>query len=238
MERILRIAAKAPVVSFRRPLDHNYQRTLPMPPPTTLIGLAGAALGLPDYELWGENSPLKNLKVAVLMDSYPGRSRDMWTLLKIKGNKMERSPYMRELLFFGYYTIFYGGEETLLEQLKRAFVDPVFPLSLGREDELIIIDEISIEGVNEGNPHFNGTVIPGDIRKMRIKPVLSPGVSAEPPVVETLPLSFDIDEKRRIRHPHNPVILSFLPLGMEYEIEVPSIPALQYRGRNFTWMNS
>lgn len=236
MERVLRLAVKAPVVSFRRPLDHNYQRTLPMPPPTTLIGLAGAALGLPDYEIWNEKSPLRNVKVAVLMENLPGRARDMWTLLKIKGNKMERSPYMRELMFFASYTIFYGGEEALLKKLEKAFYDPSFPLSLGREDELILIDEISIEIVSDGTQFFSGTVIPGDIRKMKVRPVIGPGISIEPPVVETVPLSFVVD-KRRIRHSLDSAILSFLPMGIDYEVKSPFLPALQYRGRNFTWMN-
>jgi len=68
MERILLVTVRAPVASFRRPLDHNYQRTLPMPPPTTLLGIAGAALGLSDRELWAPDSPVCELKVSVWME--------------------------------------------------------------------------------------------------------------------------------------------------------------------------
>ena len=50
---LLALNVSAPVASFRRPLDLNYQRTLPLPPPTTLIGLAGAALGMSPWDLWG-----------------------------------------------------------------------------------------------------------------------------------------------------------------------------------------
>ncbi|MBC7217825.1 MAG: CRISPR-associated protein Cas5 [Candidatus Caldatribacterium sp.] len=237
MERVLRVIVRAPVASFRRPLDHNYQRTLPMPPPTTLVGIAGAALGLSDRELWAQDSPFRKAKVAVWMDVEPGRTRDMWTLLKIKGNKMERSPYMRELLFFVRYTLLYGGDEAFLQRLEQAFRDPVYPLSLGREDELLLIEEIAVDTASEGKPRFRGTVIPGDVRQMRIRPVLQPGIHFEPPVVETLPLSFVVDAKR-IRHPQGPATLSFLPLGVELEIEEPRIPALQCLGRNFAWMNS
>ena len=60
-EPIIAVRVRAPVASFRRPLDHNYQRTLPMPPPTTLIGIAGAALGLSDRELWAPDSPVRHL---------------------------------------------------------------------------------------------------------------------------------------------------------------------------------
>lgn len=100
MERILVVMVRAPVVSFRRPMDHNYQRTLPMPPPTTLLGIAGAALGLSDRELWAQDSPMRDLRVSVWIEGETGRAYDMWTVLKIKGGRIaERSPYFRELLF-------------------------------------------------------------------------------------------------------------------------------------------
>ncbi len=235
MELILCVSVRAPVASFRRPLDHNYQRTLPLPPPTTLVGIAGAALGLSDRELWAYNSLLRELKVSALMDAEPGRARDMWTLLKIKGTKMERSPYLRELLFFTSYTLLYGGDESLLRRVEQAFHDPAYPLSLGREDELFLIEEAAIEAASHGEPRFRGTVLPGDIRQMSLRPLLQPGIRFEPPVVETLPLSFVVDAKG-IRHPERFTTLSFLPMGIE--MEVPQLSALQCRGRNFVWMNS
>lgn len=235
MERILCVTVKAPVASFRRPLDHNYQRTLPMPPPTTLLGIAGAALGLSDQKLWAHDSPLRNAKVSVLMNVAPGYARDMWTLLKIKGNKMVRSPYMRELLFSTSYTLIYSGNEVLLKQLEQAFKDPVYALSLGREDELLAIEDVAIEAMNTGESYFRGTVLPGDIRQMQIRPMLKSGICFEPPLVETLPLGFEVD-KKRLRQPKNSVTLSFLPL--ELEIEIPDLPAYQCQGRNFVWINS
>ncbi|RLA76728.1 MAG: CRISPR-associated protein Cas5, partial [Deltaproteobacteria bacterium] len=102
---LLTLTVTAPVASFRRPLDLNYQRTLPLPPPTTLIGLAGAALGLSDRQLWASDGLLRELKVSALIQPSPhtggppGVARDMWTVLKIKNNRIaERSPYFRELL--------------------------------------------------------------------------------------------------------------------------------------------
>jgi CRISPR-associated protein Cas5t len=101
MELIVAVRVCATVASFRRPLDHNYQRTLPMPPPTTLLGIAGAALGLSDRDLWSPKSLLSNLKVSVWIEEEPGRARDMWTVLKIKSGKIaERSPYFREFALF------------------------------------------------------------------------------------------------------------------------------------------
>jgi len=237
MGRILVVKVRATVASFRRPLDHNYQRTLPMPSPTTLIGIAAAALGFSDRELWASHSPLRHLKVSVLMNGEPGFTRDMWTVLKIKGNKIaERSPYFRELLFFPRYTLLYGGDEDLLCRLEKAFRDPAYPLSLGREDELMLVDDIVMAEAQDGESRFHGTVLPGDIRQMKgVQVVLKSAAALRPILVETLPLQFRVDE-RGIRHPERITPLSFLPLGTE--MIVPTVKALKWQGRNFAWLNS
>jgi len=160
----------------------------------------------------------------------------MWTLLKIRAGKMERSPYMRELLFFVHYVLVYGDEEPVLKRLQDAFFDPAYPLSLGREDELALVEEVELVEVAEGEPRFSGTVLPGDIRRMPVRlPNLRPGLRLEPPIVETLPVRFSVDA-RGLRHPQELRPFSFLPLGME--IEVSNVKALQCRGRNFVWLNS
>lgn len=235
MEPVLIVRVRAPVASFRRPLDHNYQRTLPMPPPTTLIGIASAALGLSDRDLWAPHSPLRNLKVSVCMEEEPGRARDMWTVLKIKNARIEaRSPYFRELLFFTAYTLLYGGDEQLLYKLHQAFQDPAYPLSLGREDELLWVEEILLGEAKPGEPRFRGTIVPGDVRQMpSMRPILEAGAVFEPPVVETLPLSFSVDS-RGIRQPEKTTTLSFLPLGAE--IEVPGLEARWWQGKGWVWL--
>jgi hypothetical protein len=206
-----------------------------MPPPTTLLGIAGAALGLSDRELWAPESPVRGLKVSVWMDAEPGRARDMWTVLKIKSGKIaERSPYFRELLFFTCYTLFYGGEEALLRQLAEAFRDPAYPLSLGREDELLFVEDVLLAEASEGEPRFRGTVLPGDIRQMpNLRPILREGAVFEPPVVEMLPLGFTVDS-RGVRSPEPPVPVSFLPFGVE--LEVPGVQAWWWEERAFAWI--
>ncbi len=235
-EIVLCVTVRAPVVSFRRPLDHNYQRTLPMPPPTTILGIAGAALGLSDKELWAPSSPLRATRVAVWMEARPGHARDMWTVLKIKSGKIaERSPYFRELLFFTSYTLIYGDNRNVLENLREAFLNPTYPLSLGREDELVAVEEAGFYDVIETNPRFSATILPVDIRHRKIHLPLREGIRYEPAVVETLPVRFSVDA-RGVRHPEDPRPFSFLPL--ELEIEVPGVRALRCRERNFTWLNS
>lgn len=237
MEPVLIVRVRATVASFRRPLDHNYQRTLPMPPPTTLKGIAGAALGLSDRELWAPESPLRGLKVSVWMDAEAGRARDLWTVLKIKNARIEaRSPYFRELLFFTRYTLLYGGDETLLQELAQAFYDPAYPLSLGREDELMLVEEVQLVEAQPGEPRLRGTLVPGDVRQMpELRPILREGAVFEPPVVDMLPLAFTVDAKG-IRHPESPVPVSFLPLGAE--LELPGLSALKWAGRAWVWVSA
>lgn len=236
MEWVLGVTVRAPVASFRRPLDHNYQRTLPMPPPTTLLGIAGAALGLSDRTLWASDSPLRNLKVSVLMEGVPGRARDMWTVLKIKcGRIAERSPYFRELLFGVRCTLLYGGEKSVLETLAAAFDKPAYPLSLGRDDELLVMESLGIDEQRPGPPRFQGTLLPVDVRQIEgLRPRVSPGLHFEPPLVETLPLAFSVDRKG-VRNPERMAPLSFLPVGIE--IEVPGLQAFQWQRRSFVWAN-
>lgn len=236
--KVLCVTLRAPVASFRRPLEHTYQRTLPLPPPTTILGVAGAALGLSDRELWAPGSILQHTRVSAWMEVEPSRARDLWTVLKLKGGKIaERSPYFRELLFFTRYTLVYGDEERILAALYDAFQDPAYPLSLGREDELALVEEIAWEEAVETEPVFKGTVIPGNIREMHLRVRLREGVGLrlEPPVVESLPIRFSVDA-RGIRHPEEVQPFSFLSL--DTEVEVPGIRAWKCRGRTFTWLNS
>jgi len=241
---LLALTVSAPVASFRRPLDLNYQRTLPLPPPMTLIGLAGAALGLLDRDLWDPTGPLQELKVSALIQpspytgGAPGTARDMWTVLKIKSNKIaERSPYFRELLFYPRYTLLFGGSRNLLEDLARAFQDPAYPLSLGREDELLWVEELPevLPLTPAESPRFSGTAVPGDIRKLETRITLREGTRIEPPMVETVPLTFVVDRKG-VRAPVRRMPLTFLPFSLSLEIQGIQ-PVYVYRDRCFTWMN-
>ncbi len=205
-----------------------------MPPPTTILGIAGAALGLADWELWSNLSPLQGVKVSVWVDEEPGLARDMWTLLKIKEGSMTRSPYFRELLFRAKYTLLYGGEERTLQDLQRAFEQPAFPLCLGREDELVNLLQVAYSEASVGGKVLGGTVVRGALSELGARPLLKPGVRLSPPVAERLPLRFEV--KGGVRHPRDYEVFTFLPLSLE--MEVSGVETLECEGRNFMWLNS
>ncbi|MFN4033502.1 MAG: CRISPR-associated protein Cas5 [Fimbriimonadales bacterium] len=237
---VLAVEVKAPVASFRRRLDHTYQRTLPLPPPTTLVGLAGAAMGIDTATLWSDTSPLNELKVQALAQNQPGRATDMWTLLKIKGGKMERSPYLRELLYNAQFTLLYGGEQNLLERLQQAFRQPAYPLSLGRDDELAHIESCALKEclpVNEPPHRFWGAILPGDLRLLNARPLLQEGATYEPAVVERLPTRFQIGNRGE-RDPVDTRDFTFLPYTVQVEVDAGALNREVYRydDRLFVWL--
>ena len=163
---VLTVRLRAISVSFRRILDFNYHRTYLLPPPTTIVGLLGAALGLSDRELWGEHQGLYDISFAVLSLRKPGFAKDMWSIQKIKNGRIsERSPYFRELLFYPEFLLIFSGDGDLLENVENALKNPKYALSLGREDELVRVMDVRWERVEQGKPVFSGTVLPFDIRE-------------------------------------------------------------------------
>jgi CRISPR-associated Cas5-like protein len=235
--RALAVGVRAPVASFRRPLDHTYQRTLPLPPPTTLIGLAGAALGISTNQLWSDTSPLQQVRVQVLAQNIPARATDLWTLLKIKSGKMERSPYLRELLFNAQFTLLYQADESRLQMLEQAFRQPVYPLSLGREDELIQIESCERMECFPAEPpyQFYGTILPGDLRLLKARPILQEGMMLEPAVVERLPTAFELDRNEQ-RNPQHVQTFTFLPFQVRVELQQLDIPVYVLKERHFVWL--
>ncbi|AEH51232.1 CRISPR-associated protein Cas5 [Pseudothermotoga thermarum] len=230
----------AQACSFRPPLDHVYQRTLPLPPPTTILGFAGAALGLEDKAIWSQESPLLNVKVSALLLNKPGFAKDMWKILKIDNYKIsERSPYFREMLFNARYMLVYGSaDEDFLKRLKEAILDPVYALSLGREDELVLVEECDIAELQVGGTTFYGTALAGDISKMKFHWIPKGGVKFEPPICENMPVAFEVDKDGR-RYPRSKQLLTFLPYDLHVVLNEPvnSYTLEILKGRNFTWMS-
>jgi hypothetical protein len=178
------------------------------------------------------------VRVQVLAQNIPARATDLWTLLKIKSGKMERSPYLRELLFSADFTLLYQADELLLQKLVQAFRQPAYPLSLGREDELIRVESCDIVECPPAKPPFvfYGTILPGDLRLLKARPLLQEGVVLEPAVVERLPTAFDIDDRTELRHPQNPQTFTLLPSQVRIELEEMRIPVYRLDERHFVWL--
>jgi len=178
---IFSVEGAALTASFRVPETHTFHQTLPLPPPTTLIGLSGAALGLAlpsAYQFMKEHG----IKVGVY-GTHRGRIRDLWNYRKLTNksysvedvkNRMHYSVLIREYLFDNEFFFYYGAEDrAALEQVHAAFHAPIYALTAGNSDDLLKIRRISpiIDFISEPLAQFEHTVIPGDFSRVH-RPVV------------------------------------------------------------------
>jgi CRISPR-associated Cas5-like protein len=159
----------------RSPEDVRYHRTFDLPPRTTLLGFAAAALGLGERELyveWGGKAPLaETLQVTSILEEIAGHVRDHWTITKIversvKGKKKRPFPAMqvREQLFKPSYVLYFAStDEKLVENICGGIRNPSYPLCLGRDDELVRVSAVQPCTLRRLKPPFtlsNNTLLP------------------------------------------------------------------------------
>jgi CRISPR-associated protein Cas5t len=187
--------------SFRIGQSLQYQRTYLFPPKPTIIGLAGAALGLADNEL---ERLYTDILVGTILNQYQGLARDLWGITKFKTVGTEHAVVVREMLHRPYYSIYFAPSKTALslKELQAAFADPVYPLSLGRSDELVVVKSLRITDLATAKPGacYRNTVLPFDYRKRGyiLKKVteMKHGVLELPQVI-TIPEVYSYDKTRK-----------------------------------------
>ncbi|GAA5075677.1 CRISPR-associated Cas5-like protein [Thermocatellispora tengchongensis] len=124
----LEVTVSAPIVSFRNPLYAAVQVALPCPPPATVGGMLAAAAGG-----WGAVNP--GLRFAMAFHAR-GQGVDLETYhpLDATGKKAEVTPRDREFLAEATLTIWLTED---LEVWQRRLRRPVWPLRLGRSQDLV-----------------------------------------------------------------------------------------------------
>ena len=194
--------------SFRDPGSQLYHGTLPLPPVSTLVGIAGAAMGMSFQNIWGffqENQIMVGVKDVTRNKDYrgmpPGKGLDLWKYCKIVTKEVRSDILKREFIFRPVYCLYYGTRQSeVLDQLRNAFLSPAWALSLGTSDDIAQIKKVSevapMEEIQDANGRdLNFTLIPGDqtdkisfdwdaIAKTPIYSTL------ELPVVKKLPVGF------------------------------------------------
>lgn len=157
------IKAYSETASFRIPETHTFQKTLPLPPLTTIIGLLGAALGLSfaeSMEFYHGNQ----IRVGVIGTSQ-STVNDLWKYRKIKSKETISAVLTRELLFGLDLELFVTAEnESVLRDIQRAVTDPCYALTAGCSDDLLKIKSVGSIIQTDLTPlfHFSNTVLPGD----------------------------------------------------------------------------
>lgn len=214
----VRVTVKGMLNSFRDPTTHTYQRTLPLPPITTLRGLLAAAMGLPPEQ--ADELPVEvavarlRQEVNQFPSERPGLAIDLWKYRKYKGGEFETSSILqRELLYRHDYEIYYRsiGSNLSTATIAQVLSNPAWALALGREDELIRIGSVEFVELREAVvQRFRDMLVPADMRRDgRLADPLEPGRHYVPPLVLTLPTRFIYDSKG-VRAPAGQRVFSFL----------------------------
>lgn len=174
--KFIRIKCSGCLNSFRQPDFHTYHKTLPLPPKTTVAGMIGSALGIsPECvnEEWLHNN---RFQMGIVGKSN-GKANDLWQIRKYENkqitaykNGTESAPYktaviVRELLYASEFTLYlHFDNEVDFELVSAKIQNPEWALSLGREDELILIQEIKQIDLSETTDiSFYNTVLPIDL---------------------------------------------------------------------------
>lgn len=139
-KKALVVEAVSNTASFRIPEFHNYHKSLPLPPVTTIVGLVGAVLGL-DYENAQNYFSKRNIAIGV-SGSSKGHFTDIWKTLSSK-TKIRDTVIKKEYHYGNkYYFAFLSDENTILE-LQNAFKWPVYPTVIGSSDSLLKIVKLN-----------------------------------------------------------------------------------------------
>lgn len=243
----LKVDLYAPVVSFRDPGAQLYHDTLPLPPPTTLLGMAGAALGKSFEEAL---SWAKSVDLHVGCIGMPGgKGKDLWSYIKIKAGKKEDEPLTRAVLLRTFLaelrlSVYYASEKVdAIKNLHEAFQCPFYAITVGTSDELAKIKNIRYfdrviikEDLNLCNTWVCGDysrMFKFDWRKVETIPIAE---TLRPPIVKNLPVdfAFGVDGVRKATK-----FITFTFLGDKQQLlkEVPTyafsdmtVPMMKFGG--------
>ncbi len=218
--------------SFRNPDFQNFHKTLDLPPPATLIGFAGAAMGLSpkmSQEFFDEAAFLAGVTGRIA-----GRATDTWKYNRRTSQMHLYDPLLdggvvkREHLIFGRYVVVFGTEDK--ERLKRLmdnFLYPTFALTLGNSDSIAFIKRVApVDSFGKGNlvQHclMDGDVVGEVLRKASEKLSFSIYQTSEP-ITYDLPTRFTYKSDYGRREIAQTRTFSFIGQEMELNFDVPGI---------------
>ncbi len=151
--------------SFRDPASSNVHRTFPVPPPATLFGLVGAALGLRQHDYARRNemrftaaiqSPGEQVEsyskwMKIAEGAKDKKQTAAWQamrnrgLLAPDGCQWLSTTLIRQKIIQPVFIVGILCSETVAVELADAFARPFFPLCLGESDDPVDVEVLGIE---------------------------------------------------------------------------------------------
>ena len=204
--------------TFRNAEFQNFHKSYKLPPPTTLIGFAGAALGLSPK---ASQEFFDNDKFKMGIYGYSeGIAEDLW---KYNNFTPQKSIIKREILFLNHFLIVYGStNKNKISKLKESFDNPKYALSLGSNDSLAFIKKVESKIQTSENNMVEYCLVEGDI----IKEVMDNSnngfefsiYSTSDPITYDLPLKFEYESDYGMRKVVKRKTFSFVGKRMKLNI--------------------
>ncbi len=219
------INVKTQTSTFRNPDFQNFHKTLFLPPPTTIIGFAGAALGLSPQKAQ-EYFLNENFQFGVYGKS-EGIAKDLWKFKKKKSKIFESDIINKEIIFFNEFYIVYGSENSsMMAEIENAFNYPTYALTLGNSDALAKVKLIEEFNFEKRNTVMNAIIEDNVIDKVISNPdkLLSFTIyTTSDPIVYDLPILFDYESEYGKRQIKKRKTFSFIGEKMELNYFVEGI---------------
>lgn len=194
------VKLRGSTASYREPNAQLYHETLPLPTPTTLVGIGGAALGLSMEEALAY---FKDNTIHVgCQGTHEGKGKDLWNYNKIKqGGKVDKDIIMREFLYDIHITLYYSScHQDAIDKLAAGFLNPIYAITLGSSDDLVSI--LTVARVNSVEEKASK-----DIKRTWVYDVHRPSINIDwdyinnvtltetiqPPMIKNIPVDFTFE---------------------------------------------
>ncbi|MGB9498227.1 MAG: CRISPR-associated protein Cas5 [Dissulfuribacterales bacterium] len=180
--------------TFRNPDFQNFHKSFILPPPTTLIGVAGAALGFgpkTSQDFFSSDNWLFGV-----FGKSQGKSNDLWKFRKKKGSTFTEDLLIKEFLYDNTFYLVYGNDDqNKIHQLVESFKNPKFALTLGNSDSLAKVIKVDLVKKVTSCSQITNCMVEGDIIDNVIQNAQN-GLNfsiytTSDPVAYDLPTSFD-----------------------------------------------
>jgi CRISPR-associated protein Cas5t len=216
------VKIRSQTASFRDPDFQNFHKSLLLPPPTTIIGFFGAALGL-SANAAQEYFEKEQFRFGVF-GKPEGIAKDLWKYNNFK----DGGVIHREILFKNTFYISVGSEnEQVLSEIMTAVKKPVYALTMGNNDSLAFVESFSeCENEQESNK-ISYCLTEGDI----VTEVLNNAdknlefsiYSTSDPIAHNLPVKFNYKGDYDVRNVIKRKTFSFVGEEMILNIKIKGI---------------
>jgi len=210
--------------TFRNPEFQNFHKTLQLPPPTTLVGLAGAALGK-SPKAAQEYFEHDNWHLGIWGTS-EGYTKDLWKYRTLDSNPEKASSIvLREILYDNRWVAVFGCEKKeRVEEVMAAFGHPAFALTLGSSDSLAKVISAEIITETADSRRMGHCLVPGNVMA-NVQEHLFDGndfsiYATSEPIAYDLPVRFQYESDYGVRRVVRRKTLSFIgePMTLNYPI--------------------